>query len=424
MLRGGERGCSWTSPVYECFRVSFQQGLLRLSSRLCEFIFSHVLETPCLIWFHITQLLSPPSISKCLGCLSVRPRRRGCSEEFLHTFVIAPQFVLLKLWRVIVPPPCQHRRCELRRYVSPPPPWYGHVKSIFFQPMQTRYAKIFRRRSEEHQPKPFPILRLPIEIRNLIYLHASSTSKHKVRVQGPWSTGDSQANIYGWATTSSLVSGCDGPHQHGHGDAISYQLNNKAVIAYHGPPPPPANVLLVCKQMYQEAQEQFLSTTAFEVQPLTPNDTSWRLDYSLAPTYQALAESRYAPFMRKVLVRVDVARFCMSRKSKRFPRATSQVCTFREIELGESVEKLTMLAEELCRVVKKSVPKSKVVEIHWIDDFPKAVAEHDLQLKKRILRPFLDLKGVRVRVGKLVMAEEGRLVVQAMAKKVLNQSCS
>jgi hypothetical protein len=63
--------------------------------------------------------------------------------------------------------------------------------------------------------------------------------------------------------------------------------------------------MLVNKQVYVEARDIFLSTTAFEVQPLTTSNANKRsLD-----GYEALLMSKYALEMRELRVRIDVARF-------------------------------------------------------------------------------------------------------------------
>ncbi|CAO2648294.1 Nn.00g075610.m01.CDS01 [Neocucurbitaria sp. VM-36] len=204
-------------------------------------------------------------------------------------------------------------------------------------------------------------------------------------------------------------------------DGIAYQLDDDTGFIAHRGSRPPTNLLLVCRQVHREVIDQFLSTTTFEVQPLTPNDVSWRLDKGKEGTYEALAKSAYASMMKKVLVRIDVSRFMMGRKSQQMNIAAAQVCTFDEIDLAVCTEIVATRAGELCDTLRVSIPNVKAVEIHWIDEFPETIEERGLQLRERVLLPFIRLPGVRVRIRKLVMADKGRTPVNMMMSRVLRR---
>ena len=368
----------------------------------------------------------PHSSCACATCKSsIEPGLIGFVKRFWAVLVVqcfAPYHLPEKLWRKIFPPPCSHNRCKLRRYVSPPPPWYHPLKRLY-QPIQRQYIRLSGLRQS---PTPFPFLRLPLELRNQIYLHAShANTRHSIQVSSPWRAGKRTQHFCGYTSATTLVAEYDAAKYDANTrrsvrseDAISYQLNDNGIIAVHGAPPP-TNLLLVSRQVYEEAREAFWRTTAFEVQPLSPNDACWRLDQSLTPTYEALASSKYAKEMRKVRVRIDVARFSKGRECKRFERVNAQVCAFWEIGLEVCAQTLVPLAEELCAVLEMNAPNLGVVEIEWVDDFPEAVEGADQQARANVLVPFTSLPGVKVRIGKLVMAGKGRGEVMTMMKQVL-----
>jgi hypothetical protein len=156
-----------------------------------------------------------------------------------------------------------------------------------------------------------------------------------------------------------------------------------------------------------------LSTTAFEVQPLTPSNANERsLD-----GYEAHFMSKYALEMRKLRVRIDVARFGVDIPSYTWPRV--KFMTYGELGLGECLQRLALLEEDLCRVLRTSVPDLRVVEIDWVDDFVEAVDGTSLQRRANVLVPFTALAGADVRLRKLVIRERGRREVMAMTKQIL-----
>lgn len=396
--------------------------------------------TPYYLYGLVLHLFSSTPRCTCTHCRSYK--RKGGLLGFasrLTTFTIAlltaPHGLPQYAWRYFFPPPCTHRKCLLRRYMSPPPPprpfYQFVVPKLLYQPIRAHYRKVQARQPRVYDPDAFPFLRLPVEIRNLIYLHASGSRKYDVRYRDPWRVKPLRYHpIYeGLDMNSAPFADEYDPSQDlicfhrglDRLDGISYQLEDNGIIAYHGSRPP-TNLLLVCRQVHAEAKEQFLSTTAFEVQPLTPNDASWRLDNSLQPTYDALAKSPSAAIMRKVLVRIDISRFMMGRESKRFEYTNAQICTFDEVSLEACTEMLVLLAEKLCGVLRKSAPNLKVVEVHWIDDFLEATEPADLEMRARVLIPFTKLSGVRIRLGKSVMSETARTAVMGVMNRALGKT--
>jgi hypothetical protein len=129
--------------------------------------------------------------------------------------------------------------------------------------------------------------------------------------------------------------------------------------------------------------------------------------------------------LRKVLVRIDISRFMMGRQMR--PSGwrrdhLSTVCTFDEIGLEVCTEIVAMRARELSGVLRTSVPNVRVVEIHWVDDFPDQVGRRVLNLRASVLLPFTDLEGVQIRVRKVVMADKGRWKVLTMLNQVFEGS--
>jgi hypothetical protein len=234
------------------------------------------------------------------------------------------------------------------------------------------------RKAIQQVPDASAFLRLPLEIRNMVYLYA--------------------------------------------GDATKYQLDDNNIVAYHGSRPS-KNLLLICKDVHHEVLAQFFSITTFEVHPLTPNVTSWTPNHHIGAlfSYDTLAQSAYVPLIRKMRVRIDVSRFIQGRKFQRSPhwRGYSEICTFDETDLEHCTAILYMRARELCKVLRVSAQNLKVVEIDWVDDYPEQVGTCDLELRSEVLEPFADLEGMQIRVRKLVIAEKGRIEVLNMVKWML-----
>ncbi|OAL55267.1 hypothetical protein IQ07DRAFT_582778 [Pyrenochaeta sp. DS3sAY3a] len=418
---------------------SLQETVIVALGQLVTLLLSHT-STPSYLYSLSMQLFSSSPVCLYAGSMSQNFNDdalglAGQAVTFFVTLCTAPHFFPQYAWRYLFPPPCGHRRCMLRQYVvhpTPPRPLYEYfIPKEVYQPIRGRYRKLQARKSPKYDPNAFPFLRLPIEIRNLIYLHASGARRFDVRYQDPWRVKPLRYHpVYdGLNMNATPFAGEYDPSQdlicHHYGpdreDGISYQLGDKGVIAYHGSRPP-TNLLLVCKQIFQESREQFLSTAAFEVQPLTPNDTSWRLDTSIQPTYEALADCAYASLMRKVRVRIDLSSLMASRQSKRFPQINAQICTFDEISLEVCSELVASLAEKLCEALRTNIPNLKAVEIHWVDDFPEAIEDEDLQMRANVLAPFARLPGVRVKIAKLVVAERRRMMMTMLLNQVLRDS--
>jgi hypothetical protein len=196
-------------------------------------------------------------------------------------------------------------------------------------------------------------------------------------------------------------------------DDISYQLIDDAILAIHGSYPP-KDMLLVCKKVYVEAREQFLSVTTFEIHPLTPSDGSWIFEYYATvlrhPAYEYLVKSLFVPIMRKARLRVDMARFACYRLRQPRGRHARMITAamYDEIDLETCTKMLAKSSKRLCEILKTCALNLRVVEIHWVDDFPHVVSGPDLEMRAHVLRPLSELDGVTVRVKELVMAGKGR----------------
>jgi hypothetical protein len=364
------------------------------------------ISVPTLVYYHVLHIFNPQWGTSTL------------SERLLESanmICFAPYFLPTRVWKYLNPPPCSHHRCMLRRYVSPAPPPTPWYTSVYLSMRRlVRKAKPGRRPQQDLEASMF--LCLPVEIRNLIYVYASG-ARHEVRYQDPWIVKDCDSG-------QDMICYHDIRNRE---DATSYQLNNEGSIAYHGHRPP-TNLLLVCRQLHNEAREQFLSTTAFEVQPLTPNHESWNSDYHThkrsQSAYSALARSAYAPFIRKMRVRIDMSKFRQGRqvtpsRRVRFGDYNHTVSTFDEIGLEVCTEMVVLKARELCDVLMTCVPELRIVEIDWVDDFPDAVREIELQMRAKVLLPFIELEGMQIRVRELVISDKGRAVVKMMINRAL-----
>jgi hypothetical protein len=373
----------------------------------------------------IAHIVSSEWIYTCITCksyirtslISFATRLRAILPSLCFALYRLPP----KLLHMIFPPPCNHNRCKLRRYVSPPPPWY-HILKDLYQPIERQYRELT---ALHRTSSSFPLLNLPPEIRNQIYLYAShANTTHSIHVASQWRAEKHMQHTRGYLPTTTLVAECDASGHRANTrqtirseDATSYQLADNGIIAIHGTSPS-ISLLLVNRQVFEEAIEVFWDTTAFEVQPLTPNDACWRLDQSLKPTYQALATSKYAKKMKKVCVRIDVTRFSKSRQCKRFERVNAPVCIFEEIGLELCVQRLLSQAENLCDILRTSVPRLRVLEIEWKDEFGEKMEWADLRMRADILTPFTSLADVNVRMGNLAMPEMRRREFMKMVKNM------
>jgi hypothetical protein len=381
---------SWKRVFYNWILPPVQIAVFVIATGIVYHI-----STLALVYYHVLHIFNPQ-----WGTSTFSERLL----ESANMICFAPYFLPTRVWKYFNPPPCSHHRCKLRHYVSPappPPPWYTSVHRSMGR--LVRKAKPGGRPQQDLEASMF--LRLPMEIRNLIFVYASG-ARHEVRYQYPWIVKDCDSG-------QDMICYHDIRNRE---DATSYQLNNEGSIVYHGHRPS-TNLLLVCRQIHNEAREQFLSTTAFEVQPLTPNHESWNSDYHThkrsRSAYSALARSVYVPFIRKMRVRIDMSRFMQGRQvtpSRRymFGDYNHTVSTFDEIDVEVCAEMVALKARELCDVLMTCVPELRIVEIDWVDDFPEAPGERQLHQRAGILLPFTGFEGVRVRVRRLVMSEKGK----------------
>jgi hypothetical protein len=113
---------------------------------------------------------------------------------------------------------------------------------------------------------------------------------------------------------------------------------------------------------------------------------------------------------------IDVTRFSKSRQCKRFERVNAPVCIFEEIGLEVCVQRLLSQAENLCDILRTSVPRLRVLEIEWKDEFGEKMEWADLRMRADILTPFTSLADVNVRMGNLAMPEMRRREFMKMVK--------
>ncbi|EUC48945.1 hypothetical protein COCMIDRAFT_23319 [Bipolaris oryzae ATCC 44560] len=382
--------------------------LARYGRKLADFLNSII---PAAIFSFIyqfyTQSLLPQYVHSILHNFILQ---RGTSAllwrilEAITTFLLAPHHFPRKLWLRLHPPPCTHHRCQLQRYVSPPPPpprpCYMYMKR-FCQPIR-RLCNVFQSEGRSQQDSDTSaFLRLPTELRCMIYDYASGGGRYGI-------------------TSSRDIAAYD-PQEKQREDAVSYVLGDDAIIAIHGSCPS-INLLLVCRRVCQEAREHFFSTTVFELHPLTPSDGSWVYEYYATmlehPAYEYLPKSLYVRMMRKARLRVDIARFsCYRQRQPRGPRGRMEpVAAYDEIDLKNCTEMLLRSSRRLCEILKTAAPNLRVVDVHWVDDFPHAVSECDMDMRASVLRPFCGLDGVTLRVKQVVMAGNGKEEVFQMIK--------
>lgn len=288
----------------------------------------------------------------------------------------------------------------------PPASWYRKRRWLD-RPAQNRKASYKRLL----KPKPFPFLQLPREIRDMIYASYAS-SLQELRIPILIDLNNPYINWSAWPYIHK------GVFPAGTEDNVHYRTNRHddlGILAFHGALPP-TNLLLVCKQIASEV----LSRVAFEVDPLTSHDKTFR--YSLDRTYRSLARSPYVALLSKIVVRIDLTWMQTQRKVYVWPSGVKEeLWPAREISLAECVKKVQPRSRALCAVLGKYALNLRVVSVHWVDDFPDAVGEDDVGLKASVLEPFSGLKGVAVRIGKLVVAERGRAAAQAMIDQTLKE---
>jgi hypothetical protein len=213
-------------------------------------------------------------------------------------------------------------------------------------------------------------------------------------------------------------------------DAVLYQVGDDGIIAYHGPyhdHRPPSSLLLVFQRIHNEAREQFVSTTTFEVHPLTPHALSWhpkfllQANMRLHSVYLAIAESVYTPLIRKLRVRVEITTFKQSREILRpgwvGPHMVT-ACEFNKTDMEESIREVAASARKLCEVLKTCATDLSVMEIDWINDYPNALRESELLMRAVVLLPFTKLIRVQVQVRKLVMSGSGKAEVMEIINRV------
>lgn len=399
---------SWTTSR----RVSLKERFMIITCEVLTLILSYM-EMPCLIISCFWHVLSSPASSSC-QCAICEVRFVSGPRRFMERLRIAlpiicfaPLHLPERLCRFLFPP-CNHNRCKLRNYISPPPSWYEPLTKIC-EPIKHRLG--FSEPAPPEGPH-FPFLNLPLEIRNQVYLYACHAhTKHTIE----WGTGKHTQPFCSHRGATTLEAEYDADVNSRQAtrteDDTSYLLDDSGIIATHGPTLP-INLLLISKRVYEEVQNVFWSTTEFEVQPLTPSDAS-RREHGL------LEESPYAKDIRRVRVRIDVARMSVGTEVSYYGGRRVDACAFEEMELKTCVGRLTTAAEGVCEMLNSSLPMLRVVEIDWIDDFGEEVSGDDLQSRANVLVPFTSLYRARVRLRRLQMPASGREEVMAMLKRII-----
>jgi hypothetical protein len=261
-----------------------------------------------------------------------------------------------------------------------------------YHTVHTISPAIFRkRRAPPSDPTAFPFLRLPRELREMVYDYFRQPESHSMELitaqVGPWP----------WNTF-------DLPRETGPDDPTAHQPpGSSGILSYYGTVPP-LDLRLTCKQVHHELWSNFLSTMC-RVGPLTPHSDEWRFD----PTYQKLNTSTLLPTIRHILVRVELVNLKMTKHYGSI--------RYQDIGLEECALKLQALAEMLVRVLRKRASSLRTLTIEWQDDFP---SDGNWQLKASALLPFGTLEGVHMQLGKLIVAEEGRTSIRNMLNETLD----
>lgn len=405
------RDSSWI-PWTGGRRKSLKDRILNGSFDVLTFVLGYM-EMPVLIISCIGHVFFPRSTCQCPTCkVPFQPGLRGVAKKLgliLPVICCAPLHLPERLFRFLFPPPCNHNRCRLRNYISPPSPWYQPLTNLY-QPITRQFAIL---KPAAQQEASFPFFELPFELRNQIYLlvcHANT--KHTIE----WGTEKHAQPSCSHTEATTPKAEYDASENSRQAtrteDATSYQLENSGILAIHGPTPP-TDLLLINSRVYEEVQDVFWSTTEFEVQPLTPSD-AWRRDYGL------LNILPYARKIRKVRVRINVARFSMGTRVVFSYGHRVDAVAFEELELKTCCGRLSSAAEDLCGVLQSSLPMLTVVEMEWVDDFDEQVDGDDLQSRANVLVPFTSLHGTQVRVRRVQMPGAGRAEVTRMMRQVLD----
>jgi hypothetical protein len=122
-----------------------------------------------------------------------------------------------------------------------------------------------RQPNSHHTPALF--FNFASKLRNFIYFCANlNNRRHIIQIASAWRAGLRTYLEEYVAATALLVKHytdrcrkLNRPSE----DAVSYVFDDTKMIIVHGAPPP-TNLLLVCKQTYHEASDDFWSTTGFK----------------------------------------------------------------------------------------------------------------------------------------------------------------
>lgn len=170
----------------------------------------------------------------------------------LSIILFAPWYNPQKLRHALFLPPCNHKKCKLRDYVSPPQRWNQRMSTTchdMSRCLQHRLGAGTRQPNSHHPLSTFLVL--PLEISNLIYFYASTNNKYPtIRVASEWRAGP-RTQLYDYLITVFLAehkADCHWTSILPAEDAISYIFDDVAVVAIHGAPPP-TSLLLVYRQI-------------------------------------------------------------------------------------------------------------------------------------------------------------------------------
>lgn len=276
--------------------------------------------------------------------------------------------------------------------------------------------------AHKNDPKAFPFFKLPRELRDKIYdylISASAPSTHltsaatmeHIRFRGP------VHKCYQHTPHNTL-------HAAQTSDPVALQPDRSTgFIAIYSRPTAPKALLLVCRQMRTEIMQGYsVWASVFEVAPLTPHADEWSFD----PLYQALLSSSRLSKVRKLRVRVDLARLKIQPTPSNYMppytyflnlEAERGPVRFEEIGVAECVKRVRGVAENLVRVLREGAGALEVLVLDWKDDFD-VDDEGSWEVKRGVLEPFGRLEDVRLIIGNVVVRESGR----AKARKMLGEA--
>ncbi|KAF2796617.1 hypothetical protein K505DRAFT_323136 [Melanomma pulvis-pyrius CBS 109.77] len=364
----------------------------------------------------MTQALKLPW---CCGCF-YRPSKRGRGPRTRSPLPPGNWYNVRALYRA-------RRKKSKNPAAAPPPPppppstWHG------LKPVYNAVHGVCRTTKQlivahKNDPKAFPFFKLPRELRDKIYGYLISASAPSTHLTSAATMED--VRFRGPMLKCQPCTPHNTPHAAPTSDPVALQPDRSTgFIAIYSPPTAPKALLLVCRQMRAEIMQRYsIWNSVFEVAPLTPHVDEWSFD----PLYEALLSSSRLSRVRKLRVRVDLARLRIRPTPSNYMppyryfvnlEAERGPVRFEEIGVLECVQRVRAAAENLVRVLREGAGALNVLVLDWKDDFD-ADEEVDWELKRSVLKPFGRLDDVRVMIGNVVVRESGR----EKARKMLGEA--